>query len=462
VVVFLAALVLASPAALAYDNVGAHRAINAAALVGFINDRMPSDPDLKHAQLDLYAARYGFAWDPVDGPDTNFTFKYTQNISVYRSKPLGLWLIDGGFSGDDPERDGYYGCAWRSVGETMHIVSDLTVPAHVRNDGHALSEPLEQATGVPAVLRYALGTPARLDYGTAPGTRSLRNIMVSVALWTNTNFFSSDTILRADGSQGNGEKNYSLPMVFSGPKDGYFYTLYDSKEIKAYNRTLTSFCGLTSESFAVSGDAITAQQQRLIPTAIRASEAVLDAFLPRFTVTVDGVQASATASTPGCVVNAHIEHKPTGEWPANSFPDGSIRNGAYIRVYHASGTTNDYSVPLSANTPATGLNRISTVVPAQPGDRFVVYYNFGGYRVFSDSYTIEMQSPTITPVPPGYVPDLIGLGPDQTAGIGERFGISVYYDTKYVWQSDEDHRTITGTVSWDTDGVPGREQDRQP
>jgi len=523
-VALLAAFVLLSPTALAYDNVGAHRAINTAALVGFKYTIMPSDPYLKNAQLDLLEFRYGYAWDQLDGRDTSINFKYSQAVSAYRSKPLGLWLIDGGFSGDEPEtpmavrhfydpvnetryltdqmgavsydpkmnsiswvldsnenqysfyhgklyfqyalasdnpeRDGYYGCAWRSAGETMHVISDLTVPAHVRNDGHAVTEPLEAATGVFSVLRYAPGTPARLDYRTAPDSRSLRNIMESVAGWTNENFFSSDTIPRADGSQANGEKGYALPRVTGEPdNEGYFFTKYDGQPIKAYCRAPSSLLDFGRERFVVSGDAIAAQQQRLIPTAIRASEAVLDAFLPRFTVTVDGVQASADARVPGYVVDAHIEHKATREWPAGSFPDGSVRNGAYIRVYHVSGTSDDYSVPLSANTPATSLNQISTVVPAQPGDRIVVYFDFGGYIVFSDPYTVAQPAATavVTLAPAsGDTTDLLSLGPDQEASPGGQTGIAVYYNSKYAYQgSDDDSETVTGTLVWDSDAIDG-------
>ncbi|HEY3273949.1 MAG TPA: hypothetical protein VGJ92_09315 [Methanocella sp.] len=524
-VTLFAALVLFTPAALAYDNVGAHRAINTAAIWGFPKTVMLNDPDLSNAQLDLTESRYGYAWDYRDGNDTTITYKYSQKVSAYRSKPLGMWLIDGGFSGDEPETpmavrhfydpvnqprhltdqmgglnslliganpnmdsiswalgnnenqfsfyhgkmyfqyalasdnpelSGYYGCAWRSVGETMHIVSDLTVPAHVRNDGHAVSEPYEQATGVASVVRYALSSPAQLDYSTSPGKRNLSNIMVGVALFTNTNFFSGDTIPLSGGKQANGEKGYALPMVFSGPKNNnYYYTLYDGREIKAYNITLASANGVTTESYAIGGAVIPSQQQILIPTAIRASEAVLDAFLPRFAVAVDGVQADSGGQ--GYIVNAHITHKPTGEWPANSFPDGSIKNGANIRVYHASGTANDYIVPLSANNPSTSINRISTVVPAQPGDQIVVYYDFGGYIVFSDPYTLEGQLPTVTPAPAsGDTTDLLSLGPDQEASPGEQTGIAVYYNSKYAYPGPgDDSETVTGTLVWNSDAIDG-------
>ncbi len=57
-----------------------------------------------------------------------------------------------------------YGQAWRAVGETMHLVSDMTVPAHIRNDGHAWSDPYEDSVGSYEVYAYAAGTPLALNY----------------------------------------------------------------------------------------------------------------------------------------------------------------------------------------------------------------------------------------------------------------------------------------------------------
>ena len=141
-----------------------------------------------------------------------------------------------------------------------------------------------------------------------------------------------------------------------------------------------------------------AQQKYLVPTAIRASEAVLDAFLPRFAVTVDEVAASADPQVPGYVVTAHITHVPTSEWPTSEYPGGiTVRNGARVNVYHAAtGIADEYQVQLSGEADAD-LNSFSTAVPALPGDRITVYYDFGGYKVYSTACTITGTAPTTAP-----------------------------------------------------------------
>jgi hypothetical protein len=65
----------------------------------------------------------------------------------------------------------------------------------------------------------------------------------------------------------------------------------------------------------------------LIPTAIRASESVLDAFLPRFALKIDSVIIDPKDSTKK-IISAHIEHIPTKEWPS----EPKIANGAHIVV----------------------------------------------------------------------------------------------------------------------------------
>jgi hypothetical protein len=447
----LAVATCCAPAALAYDNVGAHRAINTAAILYFIKD-MPLDDYLRNAELDVYNASYGYSWDLVDGKDDSYTYIYTQKVSVYRQNDMGVWIVGGGYSADEPEMpmgarhfydplnathflsdpvvniwpnpprvdslswaldptenlysffyakkyfkdaltnekpeiSGFYGKAWRSVGETMHIISDLTVPAHVRNDAHPWIEPLEIATNVSTVLEYYSYPAAPLDYDSVR-TNGLRDLMKDVAFWTNANFFSLDTVPPFTGYTNNHQPIYGLPQPLGPYDDGYYRSEYeDGTLIKAFRMSASG------SAVDIGGDVIPEQQSRLIPTAVRASEAVLDAFLPRFTVTVDSVKVDTAGR--GYVVNAHVEQKATAEWPANSFP--KIMNGAKIRVLHASGTVNEYYVPLTANSPATSLNSISTVVPAQPGDQVIVYYNFGGYKVFSGAYTITGTSPTAAP-----------------------------------------------------------------
>jgi hypothetical protein len=528
----LLVLVALAPAASAYDNVGMHRAVNTMALAWFQTDVRQYDRTLDNAQLDFIIPVYGYAWDPQDGKDTKkTTYDYSQLYSVYRSKTMGMWIVDGGFSADEPElpmgarhfydpvcstrylngpgytgspkmdaiewvlgnngnlysfyrgkqyfkyalesdnpgRDPFYGCAWRSVGETMHVITDLCCPAHVRNDGHGISEPLEAVTDTYTVLTYAGGKRAKLDYSSITSTHSLQKVLEDVAGWTNGHFFSGDSIGNVKGTY-----YYPQPQTTRGPdKNGICYMTYDDgQERPAFSRSLTSLFGLTRESFAVEGDALVAQQERIIPTAVRASEAVLDAFLPRFEVKVDSVVEKSGTNIPTYTVTAHITHKPTNEWPSEL----TIRNGAHILI------TNDavgkyVDRPLSVSGGGS-LNRFSADVNGDilPGDQVSVYYDFGGYRIFSDPVTVTSlpaatQKPTAAPTArptavPTAVPqptlravsDLFTFGNDfTTAYAGYDMSRTVMYTARYAF--DDGDGSVYGSIIWDTAGVCGPPQE---
>jgi len=68
----------------------------------------------------------------------------------------GVKDMQAAFIETDPEKkDRLFARAWRCLGETMHLLADMTVPAHVRDDGHPLApyagplrtDPYEDAIG---------------------------------------------------------------------------------------------------------------------------------------------------------------------------------------------------------------------------------------------------------------------------------------------------------------------------
>ena len=106
----------------------------------------------------------------------------------------------------------YLRTAMRALGETMHLVADMTQPAHVRNDSHPGWEVTEDAvTGASA---SALTKYTRVDglVGLPLGNQ-VRDIMQTLSTYVNARFYSEDTI--ADAASGvlprNGETPYANP-----------------------------------------------------------------------------------------------------------------------------------------------------------------------------------------------------------------------------------------------------------
>jgi hypothetical protein len=398
------------------------------------------------------------AWDIEDGTDTAKKTDPARTVSIKKQKALQEWIIDAGFSADepeasmalrhffDPEREprfltdqiidwniiSYgnpqmdasiwafsapdnpysfqmaktyytkalestdpanenYGNAWRAVGETMHVFADMTVPAHVRNDGHMRYDRYEGFTYGDSVDDNAYRNPAKsIDYSSTymDNSQSLQKLFTDVASFTHDNFFSEDTLpLSGKTTTTNDNALYSSPVLNIDPAfTGYYKRTVDGRETLMATQTISSRLGLwKTPVLGIDWRVLDSQQQVLIPTAIRADAAVIDAFLPRFTVTIDSVTSVLTK--PGVyTVEGRIDHIPTREWPSSP----EIRNGAHVVV-----NDKDYSVTPYGS--GQSLKKISVDVQANGDDILYIYYDLGGYTIKSGSVKIKGPSPTPTP-----------------------------------------------------------------
>jgi hypothetical protein len=478
-----------------YNNLNAHPMINKYAVLSFEREIKPNDAYLKTASLDgAYAV--GYDWNLSDGrrgvPSEGI-------ISRYREKALKSWIIDGGFSQDEPEKwqslrhfydpinardayltdskilrligSGYYGAemynpqinaldwafdsskrneysypkakeyfksalasedrktenygrAWRSVGETMHMMADMATPAHVRNDGHPISDPYEDSVigSVVENISRSGESPANLNYNVAP-----RTLMDKLALFTNRNFFSADTIISSypqpDLSQSPADNGYIMGTINGQP---YHVVKITSLMEDLYSSPRSSV--LPHMDLLVIQD----QQKILIPTAVRAGAAVLDRFLPRFVVTGDITTTMETKNgepVPIYYLNGKIDLVGNKEeWPEKL----TIRNGANL-VNAKSGKR--FVIPVNGVVSGDNLNSFTYLfvpevdVGANPGDKVFLEYDLGGYVIRSPDITIpepEKTPPALnnTGKTPQYEDDIDSrcILYSQYGGYGSTFG----------------------------------------
>ena len=476
--IFVLLVIFFAVNASSYSNLGPHQKINEIAIEKFTDKIMPEDPYLKNASLDGVMSK-GLAWDVSDGRTGIYPLEYSQEIAVDRMKSLKDWVIDAGFSADEPEtpmalRHFYdptgtthyltdypkiwgfphpedpkmsavdwaftsteneysflngkkyfthaladsepgninYGRAWRSVGETMHLISDMTVPAHVRNDGHipGLDPDIYETSVTSSTIEgYMDGPIANLNYKCAdPKGTDLKTLMEGVAKWTNANFFSKDTVPQPDSDvTANKKEKYPSPEITGEPNNnGYYYWKidnyrnYDDPDASVSDKmrlATTQVTGIFFKKTIYKIDKKVTDQNReiLIPTAIRASESVLDAFLPRFAVKIDSVTVDPKDPAKK-IVEAHIEQIPTKEWPTEL----TIGNGAHIIVENT-----DNMLRLADNLDnKENQNRIKYSVPAKEGDKISVYYDLGGYKTgAAEQKQVDLESMILTSedAPPG-------------------------------------------------------------
>ncbi len=120
-------------------------------------------------------------------------------------------LYDGLTQTDNNLREKYLGIAFQALGSAMHLVQDVSVPAHTRNDGHLPlvdEEPYETYTAqrykeltytaIPFPLWNQSTSPNAprqfWDTDTYDGYNASAGINQGLAEYTNANFFSKDTI----------------------------------------------------------------------------------------------------------------------------------------------------------------------------------------------------------------------------------------------------------------------------
>jgi|GEM_PF-1382855 hypothetical protein len=273
----------------------------------------------------------------------------------------------------------YYGRAWRGVGETMHMISDMTVPAHVRNDGHCSSiwdsDEYESTTNWEHVNKYAGNDPAPLEY-----RKNLNGLMHDVALYTNNNFFSRDTI----PGQKMSATNYSLPditkmeVIEAGSLKGY---LRDSEGRLAVAPNAWFDWTFHGHTYAIDPKVVDAQREILIPTAVRSSAAVLDRFLPRFEVTMsyapeDPNDPDSGRYTMHGEIRVAEDARNQLEWPTRL----EVNNGATIVLTKKDGKSRYVKVDPKI---VTKMNEFSYDFRAEPDETVDLMYDLGGYCVYA-------------------------------------------------------------------------------
>jgi hypothetical protein len=165
----------------------------------------------------------------LDHPDNPFSFKqalvyYKLAMELAEDRPLPPMLSQSHFKlnlnivpvDHADQRRTYLALAYRALGETMHMLADMTQPAHVRNDAHPLDEPIETRVFSEHV-RYAaadrLLDPRMKPYLASAGGTLQRpdQLFHQVAGFVNEQFYSADTIY--DQASGIIPNNYDILLA---------------------------------------------------------------------------------------------------------------------------------------------------------------------------------------------------------------------------------------------------------
>jgi hypothetical protein len=277
-------------------------------------------------QLTDHLALHGFVYDTISAKE--WAFESTENPYGWRQAleyyKQAMELTDdsqetvvGGKDFRDPgikvnsaaeARSAYLGKSFRALGETMHMMADITQPSHVRNDSHPSIDldPLESTINKDTVI-LVKDSPVEASVGAyIESAPTLADLYEQIASFTNSKFYTDDTIY--DGASGVKPRNWENPYPspqFSDlaldPKSSLkiYVAKFNGKPVRMVQQTYTSWkLGALWQDYIVPPSFTTEQADVLVPIAIKANARVIDSFFPTFDLTLE-VKENKAASTNG-------------------------------------------------------------------------------------------------------------------------------------------------------------------
>lgn len=344
------------------------------------------------------------------------------------------------------DREKYFGRAWRGIGETMHLMADMTVPAHVRNDGHPgtgdfwaniiswwgkkysgqndmKADPYESYVIAQDVSEFAYGAVSKEMEKKITDAKTPLELFDTVALYTNAHFFSEDTISGKDVhgnmiTSYNGQNSYPSPkldrLFFEVTNDNAPAHYYIEDELgrvdMASSRYIADYYLFTKAQLSIDQRCVKSQANRLIPLAIVANGRLLELVIPRIGVIIDGL------NTKDKTLKCHMVHfdlqdgqfDPTVPVASNAVP--TTRERALIKL-SAGGETKVFwqmITNLNAGVFEISLGNIPSIIldeylkndPSNPPTaaiKVTAGIDMGGIAVWSDEF----------------VPQALNISPDQ-------------------------------------------------
>lgn len=218
---------------------------------------------------------------------------------------LGKKFMKGALEEPDTEkRNKFMARAWRSLGETLHMIADNGCPPHVRNDGHppGNADPYEEMVESMDITSYKRGTvPASMKSKFNDPKTTTRKIAHELAIFTNENFFSNETIAGTD-RKGNKLKHIAHPAdEYSSPKisksdyifrDQCYHHKIGTEKIDVLMCTDKFYFGqynFMSYYPFIDERCVKSQASVLIPTIIEAGTNVMKWFIPELKVVITSI-----------------------------------------------------------------------------------------------------------------------------------------------------------------------------
>jgi hypothetical protein len=161
--------------------------------------------------LGTASGRPGPDWslEPSEIPGQNYSYRDARE-----------YLLKGLTEPGKTDREKNLAKAFYALGHVLHVLQDLAVPQHTRNDAHPLGSHYEKFTDDAARDRFA---PYTLTYtgGPVPAFSSVRDLWVDMAKFSNRNFVSAgkDRNFRYNAGTWLPSRKYENPKPFGATEE---------------------------------------------------------------------------------------------------------------------------------------------------------------------------------------------------------------------------------------------------
>lgn len=216
------------------------------------------------------------------------------------------------------KRNRFMAKSWRSLGETLHMIADNGCPAHVRNDGHpSIPYFLLSYFGNPdfyeedmairknKIEEFNTGNVSELLKSIFEKQKTAESIAHELAVFTNKNFFTTETISGTDWKGNNikqithADYEYSSPKISSGNyEENYYRSRVDGLNTEVLLATDTWFFmkyPLVKKTYPfIDEECVTSQAKVLIPAIVEAGVNVMKLFIPKLKIVISEVKEDGT------------------------------------------------------------------------------------------------------------------------------------------------------------------------
>lgn len=306
----------------------------------------------------------------------------------------GKQFMKGALEEADPvKRREMMSRAWRSLGETLHMIADNGCPSHVRNDAHpSIPVPVMSYFGNPdtyeemmdefqnndesALDKFLAGSVDPALVSKLEKATTVQELAHELALFTNENFFTGETIA---GKDWKGNENipiahpeyvYASPKISSGSySDNYYRKTIAGQEVLLCTDTWFFSDYAVSKTYPYLDKKCVESNARILVPAIRETGMhAMKLFIP-------GLSVKITSLTDDGTITGEVVHLPDKEYKQQ------IRYNGPVLVKTA--TLDELGNLTARNGKFTGKIRMeeNAVINAE--------IEFGGITVKSDQRTIK-------------------------------------------------------------------------